>query len=182
MPEFIKNISWGNISDIIVAITSVINIAIIIWFFRIEKKDRIMQTQANNKIFWFQKIILENNFEAVENYFKKCVELLGEIKNLKKSAVTAEEYENTIKKIIDNYNDLKSGLIKSFVDLLEILDKPFSEKILETLRNFQDEITESIAKIQINEKNDLIIQLEKTIFKHKKILLKEIYEFNKNFS
>jgi hypothetical protein len=187
--EFINNpnngqfiSALGSISNMLMAITSVLNISIIIHFYYADKKRQKEAEKTNNRIYWFRTLIIEKNFDRIEKFFNSNINIIGILVEIcgEKATLLASDYETKIQQeVYGAYNNELTLINQYFIDLISSSNPLFGNRIQKLFENFQDEFTIEMEKYSLGKIQDSLT-LHEIVSNQKKILLIELYNYGYN--
>ncbi|NJD03419.1 MAG: hypothetical protein FIA99_12690 [Ruminiclostridium sp.] len=174
--------SFGSISDVIVALTSLTNIGLIFFFFKKDKESRAKELKANKKAYWFRTIVLEKYLIIIDKFFEENIKIVDTCKVIieNKSQYLADIYQQKIKEQFGRYTDEKITITQSFADFITVIDKKLGFDIDKLFEKFQDNFNINLQNYSMENEgyNDIILKNE--IYKQKKLLIESLVKFDMN--
>ncbi len=142
---YIKNtLSLSEIADISQVIIAIANLFlagyVLIYQIRKDKKtdnETARLNEQNIKLQWFKELIVQPNMGIIETFYSNL--------HLIKSKINSNELTIEEKEDINNFVKAElAKLRKSFVDVLQLVDKRFADHLLKNLDELVDGITNAI--------------------------------------
>lgn len=184
---FFSNI--GNFTEVFVALISVLNIIIIIFIFKSDRKyrnildnnvrqDKIIQS----KLFWYRSIILDKNFEEIELFFSQIDDTVGFCKVLLGESKTGnnidESNQSKIKERLSRYTCAKMKIEKSLNNIIKVIDPNVAGKLDDLNMEYQDIIFKNIALLFLDpEGKGIVRDIESQVANYKREFYLELYSF-----
>jgi hypothetical protein len=163
----------SSISDVFTAAAAVLNILLIINFYKRDRLRREKDDNTNRIAYWYRNVIIDRNINDLQKFFD---DLLLEVQYLR-DAMEYEVYE----KIFNKFPE-KRRLLSSVNDLISSIDSRFSEKLEEMLDIFQDEFTNKLEQF-FNSAEDSpmeFLELEETVLKCRRKYFDALMAFEKD--
>lgn len=129
-----------KIAAIIIAI---VNLILLIYFFRINTKNSNENTKKDRKLLRLKTLILDHNLKYLYDFFEK-IEI--ELSNLKLPNLD----DNRKKEIVEVTDDLFIGFRRKFINTLLAIDDQLYSDILEKADNLQESINNNTFDNGIN--------------------------------
>lgn len=151
--SFLKDLAL--ISQVVIALAS-LSLAGYVLLYQIRKDKKLdFQTaklnEQNIKLQWFKELIVQPNMALIEEFYSNLHTIKDKINS---NELTIDESED-----INNF--VKAELVKlrkSFVDVLQLIDKKFSDQLLENLDELIDGITNAIFNEELKLKNPSVYE------------------------
>ncbi len=140
-------------------------------------KNEMKEKDEEKRMYNFRKIILENKFTDIEEFFDRTEALVEDFKVLKESEkiLKSDTLDCIIRKKIEEYTKMKMNIAHNFIDIAKNIDGEFGKKLDTMFEEFQDDFTNNVVflmkgKIYCRELADIICE-------QRKATLKEIFRF-----
>lgn len=159
-------------ADVIQAIVSVINLAIVVLFFVWDKKSALSINRNERKEYWYHETLINRGIQAVEFCFDDLENIINVIDVLqKKNEMTEELAKENIIRIGAAISTLKRKLDA----YSQLFDSLLARKIRNVLNELEDYLTEGTEKIYKSELvDDLLFKLSTSKYQ----VLKILYEYD----
>lgn len=171
-----NSLNASDKANIIMAIASILNIALVLIFYFKDKSSRKQDETMQKKSYWFRNIIFDKNLSNIEEFYSNNKTIIKVLKSLQTN-------DAIIKSIQDNiycFQEGKRQLIYCFNDSIRIFDVSLANILDNSLDYLEDIFTNKTYNILIGKSADTFDSLEKEIMDHKRGFLKTIYDFEMN--
>ncbi len=174
-----QQFSLSDISDVSQVIIAIANLFLAgyVLFYQIRKDTKTDNSTAllneqNIKLQWFKELIVQPNMELINNFYEE----LNTIKNkINSNDLTTDEKQD----INDFVKSELSILRKSFIDVLQLVDKKFADQVLNNLDELIDNITNAIFNDELKLKVSLVYEknIGSKISYSKNNLISQLYNY-----
>lgn len=139
------------VAPIVLAVASVTNLAIVIVFYIMARKDRKWDKLALVDAYWFQEVIVSPNKDAISKCFKQIEELVRSFRDQLTGEATLSDVDQIRRSRIEEIGRINREL-RNVIDDVRIVD-PKAACVLQYLQeDLQDRISEEFARIPFDEK------------------------------
>jgi len=170
----------ADLSQIIIAIANLF-LAWYVLIYQIRKDEKMDNETArlneqNIKLQWFKELIVQPNMNTIAVFYLNLHKIKSKINSNELSIEDKEDINNFVKA------ELRK-LRKSFVDVLQLVDKKFAEQLLYNLDELVDDITNSIFNDELKLKISSVYEknIGSKISYSKNNLISQLYNY-KGFS
>lgn len=160
------------VTNIIYTISSIVSIFVVVYFYKKAYREENTKLIREEKVFWFRNIVLDKNWQNINEYFEQLNNISSTLENLNK-----EDFQG-FKEVLTAYAREKANLQETFVDFLLFYDHIFSLKIKNYLEKFQDELGRIGVTYIIKDSNNSI-NIKKLVQNHKTEFYKLIFQYEK---
>ena len=137
-------LSLSDFSDLSQVIIAIVNLFLAYYVLRYQiSKDKKIDNETarlneqNIKLQWFKELIIQPNVEKINLFYSNLHSI--------RDKITSNDLTDDEKQRINEFVKAELSTIrKSFVDMLQSVDKNFADKVLENLDSLIDDITNSI--------------------------------------
>lgn len=179
--EIIGTISNNNIlniidviANIVYTISAIVNICIVVHFYKKSYSEDNKRVNRQEEIFWFREVVLKKNWGNIDSYFENLTKINNDIENTRNTSDM-----ESLKGILNKYTKQKTSIQDTFIDFMLFFDQEFSMKIKKSLEDFQDEYTNLVKNYVMSDDIDLT-QINELVDNHKTNFYKSIYDYEKN--
>jgi len=136
--------SLSDISDLSQVVIAIVNLFLAgyVLFYQIRKDKKTDNETAklneqNIKLQWFKELIVQPNMDTIALFYTNLHTIKDKINSNELTIEKKEDINNFVKAEL-------TKLRKSFVDVLQLVDKKFSAQLLQNLDTLVDSITNAI--------------------------------------
>lgn len=161
-------------ADTIQAITSVINLIIVVLFFIIERKSLVRAWRQDRKENWYHETLLNRGVEIIERCFEEMEIQIEEADSL--FPFNTKEAEKQIKKVI---NDIQKqiAIMKRFLNVYtKLFDESLTKKIKKEIEKMEDIVLSEIERNYIGKTHMQGVSYDLARSKYE--ILNSLYQFD----
>lgn len=166
----------ADVSQVIIAIANLFLAGyVLIYQIRKDKKtdnETARLNEQNIKLQWFKELIVKPNMDIIATFYSNLHTIKGKINS---NDLTIEEKED-----INNFVKAElAKLRKSFVDVLQLVDKRFADQLLKNLDELVDGITNAIFNDELKLKVSSVYEknIGSKISYSKNNLISQLYNY-----
>jgi hypothetical protein len=174
-----NSFSLSDISDLSQVVIAIANLFLAgyVLFYQIRKDKKTDNETAklneqNIKLQWFKELIVQPNMDTIALFYSNLHTIKDKINS---NELTIEEKED-----INNFVKAElAKLRKSFVDVLQLVDKKFSDQLLQNLDALVDGITNAIFDDELKLKKPSVYEknIGSKISYSKNNLISQLYNY-----
>ena len=170
------------IFDIIQAITAIVNLILVIVFYKSTKKSEEIQIKNNNILEWYKKYITDQYIPIVDAFFDKFDERISDIYKTK----TFNDDEKR-KKLDENTKIIseETMILTKACSKIVVISKDLHKQIMAELMQYQDiycEYIERLIYLSEESKNKNYKELQEEEIKIKNSIFKSFFDFAKDIN
>jgi len=171
--------SLSNISDLSQVVIAIVNLflASYVLFYQIRKDKKTDNETAkineqNIKLQWFKELIVQPNMDTIALFYSNLHTIKDKINSNDLTIDEKEDINNFVKAEL-------AKLRKSFVDVLQLVDKKFADQLLKNLDELVDGITNTIFNDELKLKVPFIYEknIGSKISYSKNNLISQLYNY-----
>jgi hypothetical protein len=171
--------SLSDISDVSQVIIAIANLFLAgyVLFYQIRKDTKTDNSTAllneqNIKLQWFKELIVQPNMELIGIFYENLHQIKSKINS---NDLTTDEKQD----INDFVKSELSILRKSFIDVLQLVDKRFADQVLNNLDELVDSITNAIFNDELKLKVSSVYEknIGSKISYSKNNLISQLYNY-----
>jgi hypothetical protein len=167
---------FADLSQVIIAIANLF-LAGYVLLYQIRKDKKIDNETArlneqNIKLQWFKELIVQPNMDTIATFYSNLHTIKGKINSNDLSVEEKEDINNFVKAEL-------AILRKSFVDVLQLVDKNFADQLLKNLDELVDGITNAIFNDELKLKVSSVYEknIGSKISYSKNNLISQLYNY-----
>lgn len=167
---------FSDISQVIIAIANLFLAGYVLTYqIRKDKKadnETARLNEQNIKLQWFKELIVQPNMEAINTFYVKLHTIKSMINSNDLTIEQKEDINNFVKAEL-------TTLRKSFVDVLQLVDKRFADQLLKNLDELVDGITNAIFNDELKLKVSSVYEknIGSKISYSKNNLISQLYNY-----
>lgn len=175
-------VDWNSLSDWLRTLASVANLLLVIYLYRVSRRDRIIDRYAHVDAFWFQEFVISPNKDSLTKNFSRIEELVDSfVLKIRESGTSASLSE--IAKIkqahIRKFNRIKAALSNAIDDVF-IVDDNLGQALSQNVQDLQDEITNGFDGFDKMLNPEDLKSLSVQVQRSKKKFLRNLYAGHKH--
>lgn len=166
----------ADISQVIIAIANLFLAGyVLIYQIRKDKKtdnETARLNEQNIKLQWFKELIVQPNMDTIAVFYSNLHTIKSKINSNDLSIEEKEDINNFVKAEL-------TKLRKSFVDVLQLVDKSFADQLLQNLDELVDGITNAIFNDELKLKISAVYEknIGSKISYSKNNLISQLYNY-----
>lgn len=163
-------------STLLTATTALTNLLLVIYFFKINKKEAKEDRENAKKSYWYRDVILDRNLKVLD---EKFILMHHQISGLGKEDISDEGLRTTV----STFTLSKRTILSTINDMVRIMDDSFAQELDRLLDDYEDYYSENIEELLTGDEGEWEYRKEKIMeeisdFKNK--FLSKLYIFEKN--
>lgn len=190
-----KSESKSDLSNIIMAIASVINIVFILGFYifdyiirtkkeKEEDKEKEDNLKRENKVYWYRAFVLEKNIPDITRFFNYCNEIIDEINIIKEDSKKNNRLDNYNKqkveitnKYFERFNKQYGIMSIDIISMSEILSVKLSNELSEIFQETETLFSEELSNFIDDLGQAQYSKIKFDLNEQKKKIIKIFYDY-----
>lgn len=131
-------INISDIANIVMAIASVVNLIIVIWIFKKERKEAKSKITYDKKDNWYSSLGLK---DITISFSNKVNDLKNDSLKFFNNKIKQDEYIKIYKKVDDEFLQYKN----EYLTIVDCVDNSLTNKLTEEFQQIQDELYKLVS-------------------------------------